>query len=122
MKKRAEESEFEKFEIDITQPPSDLWLRHLAVDLRMLGDYQNYLNVMILRAQAHAINLSGPNMHDDLLRLQGGVRVLATQKRFLTEYVKALSEDSGRAGQGGVVGGSNGRRRGDSENARGIGG
>jgi len=94
VKKRVE-SEFEQFETNLREPASDLWIRHLASNGAMLGDFLHYLEVMTLRAQAHAVNLHGPELGNDLLRIQGGVRVLASIKLFVQSFIKAQS-DSGR--------------------------
>ena len=93
----SDEFNFERFVEDLRFPPTDLWLRYLCVNQQMIGDFEKYLDVNILRAQAHAINLRGPEMTEDLLRLQGGVRVLATVRQFVQSFLKQHSE-SGRVG------------------------
>ena len=85
----SDEFNFEQFQVDLTVPPSDFWLRHLAADQQLIGDFQKYLDVNILRAQAHMANLKGPELRDDLLRLQGGVRSLATIRLFVASFLKA---------------------------------
>lgn len=84
----SDEFNFEQFQVDLTVPPSDIWLRHLAANQQIIGDFQKYLDVNLLRAQAHMANLKGPEMRDDLLRLQGGVRSLATIRLFVATFLK----------------------------------
>ena len=84
----SDQFNFEQFQVDLTVPPSDFWLRHLAADQQLIGDFQKYLDVNILRAQAHMANLKGPELRDDLLRLQGGVRSLATIRLFVQSFLK----------------------------------
>jgi len=86
------EFDYEQFLEDVKSPPTDLWLRHLATDQRMLADFQRYLNLQIGRAEAHAMQLKGPEMSDDLLRLQGGARCLATIRLFVASFLKNQSE------------------------------
>lgn len=102
MKKAAgriegEDFNFQEFESKLHSPPTNLWVRHLAVNDQMLADFTEYLNHQIARAASLALNLRGPEMHDDLLRLQGGSRVLAEIRRFVTGFLK---EQSGRTGSG----------------------
>jgi hypothetical protein len=99
----GEDFSFEQFEEDLKHPPTDLWLRHLATSEQMVNDFQRYLGLQIARAQAHAVNLKGPELKDDLLRLQGGIRAIATIRYFVSSFLKQTI-DSGRvvAGLGGV--------------------
>ena len=92
---------FEEFEKDLNKPPTNLWLRHLCLDESVVNDFCKYLNHSIARAQAHAVNLRGPEMTEDLLRLQGGIRVLATVRMFVTSFLKERAVESGRTGQDG---------------------
>lgn len=99
MKKKAGRVEpvefsYEQFLEDVKHPPTDLWLRHLANDQRMIGDFSRYLNLQIGRAQAHSMQLKGDEMRDDLLRLQGGARALATIRLFVTSYLKEQTKDT----------------------------
>ena len=102
----GEDFNFEQFEEDLKHPATDLWLRHLAADLSMIADFQRYLGLQIARAQAHAVNLKGPEMKDDLLRLQGGIRAIASIRLFVSNFVKqqsaTVAAGRGRAGLGGM--------------------
>ena len=82
------EFDYEQFLEDVKSPPTDLWLRHLATDQRMVADFSRYLNLQIGRAEAHAMHLKGPEMGNDLLRLQGGARALATIRLFVESFLK----------------------------------
>ena len=93
---RDKDFNYERWVDDLKNPPSDLWLTHLAADSRMVADFARYLDVQIYRAQAHAMNIKGEDIRDDLLRLQGGVRALATVKLFVTSFVRKQSENSSR--------------------------
>lgn len=103
----GEDFSFEDFTEDLKVPPTDLWLRYLVADGSMLADFQRYLNRMIAQAQTHVVNLRGPEMKDDLLRLQGGIRAIATIRLFVSNFLKQQS-DSGRVAVG--MGGVDGRR------------
>ena len=103
----GEDFSFEQFEEDLKHPATDLWLRYLVADPSMAADFQRYLGLQIARAQAHAVNLRGPEMKEDLLRLQGGIRAIATVRMFVSNFVKQQS-DSGRVAVG--TGGADGRR------------
>jgi hypothetical protein len=92
------ESEFDQFLKDIESGPADLWMYHLATNPNMVADFLKFLNLEIQRAQAHAMNLKGPDLSSDLLRLQGGVRALATLRMVVTGFVRKRTEESGRAG------------------------
>lgn len=113
------EFDYEQFLDDVKNPATDLWIKYLLLDPRMLADFQRFLNLMIGRAQAHAMNLKGPEAADDLLRLQGGVRVLATMREFSVSILKqSIENSSGRVGsQSHGTGGSDAGR--SSQDARG---
>ena len=106
----GEDFSFEDFIEELKHPPSDLWLRHLAADASMVGDFQRYLGREIARAQAHAVNLKGPEMKDDLLRLQGGIRAIATLRYFVSNFLKQQSEAVGSGRDAVGMGGVDGRR------------
>ena len=100
MKKKLAEPEFNfaDFEDELLARPTDLWLRHLLIDPRMVADFDHFLCQQIARVQAHAINLRGPTKAEDLTMLQGGSRVLATIRKFVRDSLKQSSETSGRVG------------------------
>ncbi len=84
--------DFNQFEEDLRSPQTDLWLRHLAADGRMLTDFQKYLNVMIARAAALGMDLRGPERYNEFLMLQGGCRALASIRLFVSNFLKQSSE------------------------------
>ena len=101
MKRKSTEPEFNfaDFEDELLTRPTDLWLRHLLIDPRMVADFDHFLCQQIARVQAHAINLRGLTKAEDLTMLQGGSRVLATIRKFVRDSLKQSSEiGSGRDG------------------------
>ena len=111
-KVEGDKFDFADWEKELREPPTDLWLRHLCVSDAMVSDFQKYLDKNIARGMSVLANLEGPGIYTDLAKVQGGIRALATIRKFVTDFQKEQSKASGR------VGSSNGLRESDDAGHR----